>query len=112
MYKVTIFNSYSIGYRIITFSKKIELPFSPFYGLRLFGEDGDESWEIYLKETNGTIINIDYEIYSNEFTINVRNNALYYSWDSINNIIHEFSTWEMNSNPTINEIKEYINQNN
>lgn len=92
--KNKIFVSFSYGSHSLLFSKTIQLPFPPFYGLKIITNE-DEGCEITLKNDDFLFSQIAYDVEKEQFYIYVR-----YAWrfpiteEEIDETLEQFSDWE------------------
>ena len=106
--KTEICVSYNYGGWSLVYSKTIELPFAPFFGLGiLINEEKEHYVRLKNNECCSTIIN--YNLEKQQFEINVRN-----VWrnpvtdETIDDVIERFSDWEKQHSTNISDLKELM----
>ena len=106
--KTEIWVSYNYGGWSLVYSKNIDLPFQPFFGLEIIFNDEKE----YSVKLNNGNTSISYNLEKQQFEINVRN-----VWkqpvtnETIDYVIEQFSDWEKRHNVNTYDLKELMLRN-
>ena len=107
--KTLIYVAYNYGGWSLCFKKDVELPFTPFYDMRLCF-DGETSFPITNNKYTTSIIN--YDVVKNEFLIEIRNNWLDgVRGDVVDNVFDIHSNWERVDTTDVDKLKELMNRN-
>lgn len=106
--KNEIWVSYNYGGRALVFSKDLNLPFPPFFGLGIIINDEKEH-TIFLENNDYCTTIISYNLEKEQVEINVRN-----VWrrpvsdETIDETIDMFSDWQRHDNEDVNLLKELM----
>lgn len=109
-YKVEFWVSFVYGCWNLSFTREIELPFTPFFDLVVqFPGECEETVELNNNEYCRTTI--VYDLQQQKFVIDVRN---YWkrtvSDETIDSTLTQFSGWERNDNTDIVKLKELMSR--
>lgn len=108
--KTQIYVSYTYYGKSLNFRRTFELPFVPFFGMKLTFDDENE-WEICLDNDNYCTTSIDYNLEKKQFEIYVRNVWRQPILDEvIDETIEKYSSWERIDNTNIGDLKELMAQ--
>lgn len=107
MYNTKISVIYTYGIYSLIFSKTINLPFVPFFGLSILIDDDDFRIELNNDAHCRTLI--DWNLQRQWFKINVRVNAELAHYD-VDGILKAHADWEREDDTHIEALKELINQ--
>ncbi len=103
--------SFNYGGWSISFKKNFNLPFAPFYGLRLLFNENEERVLVFDNNDYCTTL-IDYNTISERFEVDVRN-----VWkqpvrdDVVDDILKEYAFWTRTDITNIDDLKELMNRN-
>lgn len=103
-----IWVSYNYGGSSLVFSKTIDLPFTPFFGMGIIIND-EKKYSIKLENNSYCSTGIDWNIDKNQFKINAINTWYRTVQDSvIDNVLDMFSDWERHDQTDITALKELM----
>jgi len=108
MNKIEIYNSYNFGGWSLRFKKTFDIPFVPFYGMRLIFDDANE-YSVSFENNDYHQTLIDYNVEKNQFEVSVQN------WwkrpvsdETIDGVIEKYATWERVDITVIEHLKELM----
>jgi hypothetical protein len=105
--KTSIYLSINCLGEILSFNKKFDLPFSPFYGMGItFGEN--KKYSILLKNDDCYETVIFYNTIKNIFEIDIKKELKYPAVYLIDHILDKYSSWERTDDLNIDKLKKKI----